>query len=89
MFVPAIPLSTVEIDSLATSDTAIIPHYTVPPRNWSWEPSIAAGVTQLKQHQNSFAISTSQRSGSRIITTRRDALVRCLRHHQIFECFPS
>ena len=71
MFVPAVPLSTVVTHILAASDAAILPHYTAPPRGRPWAPRVAAGVKQLKQHQHSLAISALQRSGPRIITTRR------------------
>ena len=86
---PAVPLSTVVTHILAASDAAILPHYTAAPRGRPWAPHIAAGVTQFKQHQHSLSILALQRSGPRIITTRREALVRYLRHHRIFEHIPS
>ena len=89
VFVPAVPLSAVVTHILAASDAAILPHYTAPPRGRPWAPRIAAGVKQLKQHQHSLAISALQSAGPRIIKTRREALVRYLRHHRIFERIPS
>ena len=89
VFVPAVPLSAVVTHILAASDAAILPHYTAPPRGRPWAPRIAAGVKQLKQHQQSLAVSALQSAGPRIITTRREALVRYLRHHRIFERIPS
>ena len=86
---PAVPLSTVVTHILAASDAAILPHYTAPPRRRPWAPRIAAGFKQLKQHQHSLAISALQSAGHRIIKTRREALVRYLRHHRIFEHIPS
>ena len=44
VFVPAVPLSTVVTHILAASDTAILPHYSAPPRGRPWAPRIAAGV---------------------------------------------
>ena len=44
VFVPAVPLSAVVTHILAASDTAILPHYSAPPRGRPWAPRIAAGV---------------------------------------------
>ena len=89
VFVPAVPLSTVVTHILAASDAVILPHYSAPPRGRPWAPRIAAGVKKLRQHQHSLAISALQSVGPRIIITRREALVRYLRHHRIFERIPS
>jgi len=89
VFVPAVPLSTVVTHILAASDAAILPHYSAPPRGRPWAPRFAACVKRLKQHQHSLAISALQRSGPCIIAKRRDALVRYLRHHRIFQRIPS
>ena len=86
VFVPAVPLSTALTHILAASDAAILPYYSDPPRGRPWASRIAAGVTALQQHRRSLAISALQRSGPRIITTRREALVR---YHRIFERIPS
>ena len=88
-FVPPVPLNTAITRILAAGNAAILPHYTAAPRGRPWAPHIAAGVTQFKQHQHSLSILALQRSGPRIITTRREALVRYLRHHRIFERIPS
>ena len=50
---------------------------------------IAAGITALQQHRHSLAVSALQSAGSRIITTRKEALVRYLSKHHIFKQLPS
>ena len=89
VFVRAVPLDAVVSHILEVSDAAISPQYSAAPRGRPWEPRIAAGITALQQHRHSLAISALQSSGPRIITTRKEALVRYLSKHRIFKQLPS
>ena len=89
VFVRAVPLDAVVSHILQESDAAITPQYSAAPRGRPWEPRIAAGITALQQHRHSIAISALQSSGPRIITTRKEALVRYLSKHRIFKQLPS
>ena len=83
VFVRAVPLDAVVSHILEVSDAAISPQYSAAPRGRPWKPRIAAGITALQQHRHSLAVSALQSSGPRIITTRKEALVRYLSKHRI------
>jgi hypothetical protein len=87
VFVRAVPLDAVVSHIL--QESAISPQYSAAPRGRPWEPRIAAGITALQQHRHSLAVSALQSSGPRIITTRKEALVRYLSKHRIFKQLPS
>jgi len=89
VFVRAVPLDAVVSYILKVSDAAISPQYSAAPRGRPWEPRIAAGITALQQHRHSLAISALQSSGPRVITTRKEALIRYLSKHRIFKQLPS
>ena len=89
VFVRAVPLDAVVSHILQESDAAISPQYSAAPRGRPWGPRIAAGITALQQHRHSLAVSALQSSGPRIITTRKEALVRYLSKHRIFKQLPS
>jgi hypothetical protein len=89
VFVRAVPLDAVVSDILEVSDSAISPQYSAAPRGRPWVPRIAAGLTALQQHRHSLAVSALQSAGPRIITTRKEALVRYLSKHRIFKQLPS
>ena len=89
VFVRALALDAVVSHILEVSDAAISPQYSAAPRGRPWEPCIAAGITALKQHRHSLAVSALQSAGPLIITTRKEALVRYLSKHRIFKLLPS
>ena len=89
VFVRAVPLDAVVSHILQESDAAISPQYSAAPRGRPWAPRIAAGITALQQHRHSLAVSALQSSSPRIITTRKEALIRYLSKHRIFKQLPS
>ena len=89
VFVRAVPLDAVVSHILEVSNAAILPQYSTSPSGRPWAPRITTGVTALQQQRHSLAISALQSSGPRIITTRKEALVRYLSKHRIFKQLPS
>ena len=85
----AVFLDAVVSHILEVSDAAILPQHSAAPRGRSWAPRIAAGITALQQDRHSLTVSALQSSGPRIITTRKEALVRYPRKHRIFKQLPS
>ena len=85
VFGRALPIDAVVSHILEASDAAIVPQYSAAPRGRPWRPRIVAGLTPLRQHRHSLAVSALQSSGPRIIATRKEELFRYLSKYRIFK----